>query len=66
MNHSDLLRLLSDRFNNKITELSEDMARGTAKDHGEYKYACGIVRGLSLANGMLRDVVDETENDEDD
>jgi hypothetical protein len=63
---SDFLQAVSRALNDEMERLSTDMARGTAKDHGEYKYACGIVRGLMIANGMLKDTADKMENDEDD
>lgn len=66
MNHNDMLRALSEAFNEEIRKLGEDMARGTAKDYGEYKFACGIVRGLMTANSLLRETADKMERDEDD
>jgi hypothetical protein len=45
--------------------LRDDLARGTAKDHGDYKYACGIVRGLMIANALFEDTADKMENDDD-
>ena len=41
---TDLLQYLAKKVNEEITVLSDDLARGTAKDHGEYKYACGIIQ----------------------
>jgi hypothetical protein len=61
----ELLRYLSSKVQEEITHLSDDLARGTAKDHGEYKYACGIIRGLMIANGLFSEAAQKMENDDD-
>jgi hypothetical protein len=65
MNNSEILRYLAVKYGEEIKTLTEDMARGTAKDHGEYKYACGIVRGLMVANGLLQETAVKLENNDD-
>lgn len=62
---SDLLKYLSEKVNDEIAVLSDDLARGTAKDHGEYKYACGIIRGLMIANGFFAETAQRLENDDE-
>ncbi len=62
---TDLLKYLSSKVQEEIDVLSGDLARGTAKDHGEYKYACGIIRGLMIANAMFADTAQRMENDDD-
>jgi hypothetical protein len=61
----DLLRYLSERIQEEQQIIADDLARGTAKDHGEYKYACGIIRGLMVANGLIAETVEKMENDDD-
>lgn len=61
----ELLRYLSKKVQEEITVLSDDLARGTAKDHGDYKYACGIIRGLMLANGFIAEAAQRMEQDDD-
>lgn len=63
--NSDILRYLADKYNEEIKVLSDDLARGHAKDHGEYKYACGIIRGLMMANSVLAETAQRLENDDD-
>ena len=63
--NSDLLRHLSSKVQQEIGVISDDLARGTAKDHGEYKYACGIIRGLMIANSILADTAQKMEQDDD-
>ncbi len=62
---SDLLKYLSGKVQTEISVLSDDLARGGAKDHGEYKYACGIIRGLMIANALFADTAQAMENDDD-
>ncbi len=62
---NDVLKHIAGKIQEEITVISDDLARGTAKDHGEYKYACGIIRGLMIANGILADTAQRLENDDD-
>lgn len=63
---NELLKYLADKVNAEIAVLSSDLARGTAKDHGEYKYACGIIRGLMIANSMFEETSRKMEEEYDD
>ena len=62
---TDLLQYLSKKVQDEIDVISEDLARGTAKDHGEYKYACGIIRGLMVVNGLLQETAQRMEHDDE-
>lgn len=62
---NDLLQYLAKKVQDEIAVISDDLARGTAKDHGEYKYACGIIRGLMVANGFIIETAERMENDDD-
>ncbi len=61
----DIFRYLAEQNNEEIKRLSDDLARGHAKDHGEYKYACGVIRGLMMANSTLAETAQRLENDDD-
>ncbi len=63
--NNEVLRYISSKVQEEISALSDDLARGTAKDHGEYKYACGIIRGLMMTTGILADTAQRLENDDD-
>jgi hypothetical protein len=52
--------------NAEIAVMSDDLARGTAKDHGDYKYACGIIRGLMMANSIFEETSRKMEEQYDD
>lgn len=62
---NDLFRYLTSKVQDEIDVISGDLARGTAKDHGDYKYACGIIRGLMMANGFLAEAAERMEQDDD-
>ena len=59
------LEYLSKKVQEEIDIMSDDLARGGAKDHGEYKYSCGIVRGLMMANGFIAELAQRMEQDDD-
>jgi hypothetical protein len=61
----ELLTYLSKKIQDEIDVLSGDLARGTAKDHGDYKYACGIIRGLMVTNGFIAEAAQNMEQDYD-
>jgi len=63
---NDLLKYLSDKAQEDIAHMTNDMARGTAKDFGAYQYACGIVRGLSIMNAHIADLAARLEGGDDD
>jgi hypothetical protein len=60
------VQYLAGKVNEELKVLSDDLSRGTAKDYGDYKHACGIIRGLMMVNAMLADVQERMERDEDD
>ena len=62
---NDVLKHLSDKIQEERLRLSEDMSMGKAKDFGDYKYACGIIRGLLLANNMIIETSERLENSDD-
>jgi hypothetical protein len=62
---NDILKYLSNKIQEEITHISGDLAKGTAKDHGDYKYSCGIVRGLLMVNNMIIETAERMENADD-
>jgi len=42
------------------------MSEGAAKDFGEYQNMCGVIRGLTLAQREIADLVRKLKDDEDD
>jgi hypothetical protein len=62
---NEILMYLSKKVQDEIDVISGDLARGTAKDHGDYKYACGIIRGLMISNGFMAETAQRMEQDDD-
>jgi hypothetical protein len=63
--NTDLLKYLSSKLQDEMAVMERDMALGTAKDFGDYKYACGIVRGLRIANNVIIETAERMESDDD-
>lgn len=61
----DLLKHLSAKYREEMGVISDDMAMGKAEDHGSYKYACGIYRGLLIANNILMETAATLQAGED-
>jgi hypothetical protein len=62
---NDVLKYIADKLQEERIRLSEDMSLGKAKDFGDYKYACGIIRGLLLANNMVIETAERLESSND-
>ena len=62
---SDLLRHLSKKVQDELRVIEADMAMGNAPDFGAYKYACGIYRGLLVANNIIIETAERMEVDDD-
>jgi hypothetical protein len=62
---SDLLRHLSKKVQDELRVIEADMAMGNAVDFGAYKYACGIYRGLLVANNIIIETAERMEEDDD-
>ena len=57
-----MLEYLSNKLQEEIRLIEENLARGNAKDFAEYQNLCGVIRGLLTAqreiNDLLRKVKD--------
>lgn len=61
----DLLKYLSGKIQEELRVIEADMAMGNAVDFGAYKYACGIYRGLLVANNLMMETAQRMEQDDD-
>lgn len=61
----DMLKHLSNKVQEELRVIEADMAMGQAKDFGDYKYACGIYRGLLVANNIIAETAQRMEQDDD-
>ena len=62
---NDVLKYLSNKIHDELKVIEEDMAMGNAIDFGAYKYACGIYRGLLVANNIIAETAQRMEQDDD-
>ena len=62
---NDILRHISNKVQEELKIIESDMAMGRAEDFGAYKYACGIYRGLLMANNILMETAQRMEQDDD-
>jgi hypothetical protein len=62
---SDLLRHLSKKVQDELRVIEADMSMGNATDFGAYKYACGIYRGLLVANNIIMETAERMEEDDE-
>jgi hypothetical protein len=62
---SELLKYLSDKVNEEISRMGNDLMLGGAKDHGDYKWVCGIIRGLTMANTIIVETAQRMKEEED-
>jgi len=58
---TDLLKHLANRMLEEIKVVSDDLALGKAKDHGDYKHAAGVIRGLMIANSIIAETAERYE-----
>ena len=61
----DALKYLSDQLLEERNRIAEDLSDGKAKYHGEYKYSCGVVRGLLIANSYIDEPSKRLEQDDE-
>ena len=57
----DVLEHLAKQIQADRLRMVEDLGEGKAKDHAEYKFACGVVRGLLMANNHILELVERLE-----
>ena len=60
---SDILKVLSDKFDEDLERYKDDIARGTAKDFGAYQYGCGIYHGLLMAKNHIIELAERLRED---
>jgi hypothetical protein len=49
----------------ELRVIEADMSMGNAADFGAYKYACGIYRGLLVANNIIMETAERMEEDDE-
>ena len=62
----NVLEMATQANNEEIDHLTADLIAGRAKDFADYKWHCGIIRGLRKANNQLEDVSLRVMEEDDD
>ena len=60
------LKLLSNKIDDKVSQLQMAIADGKADDYAEYKRMCGEVKGLLTARLYIIDLQERVTKDDDD
>jgi len=61
-----IIRYLLTEFDKLRQEQSEFLTSGRAADHAEYRHLCGVIRGLTHAESIVKDLVQRLEQSDDD
>lgn len=59
------LEFMSQKLRDEQQRIMEDLAAGKAKDHGAYQHACGVIRGLLIANNVLAEMAERLEKSDE-
>jgi hypothetical protein len=66
MNETEkVLRHLISRCGDEQRHLAEVLAQGLAKDHADYRFQCGVMRGISVVQGYLADMLERMSDDDE-
>lgn len=53
------------KVKDEVKNMEYDIARGTAKDYAEYQYLCGKLRGLLVAEDIIKALKERMEEDDE-
>ena len=66
MNDYKILAMIVRELQEIRTGQEAHITGGRAADHAEYRHVCGVIRGLTHAETIVRDLVQRLETDDDD
>jgi len=58
--------VLRDKLRTDMNNYADDIATGQCSDFAGYKYLCGVVQGLAIAERHLLDLVEKMEKGDED
>ena len=61
----DLLEYLSGKFQDEIKNQNDAIMMGQASDFADYKYSVGIIRGLLIANNIVKETAERMEQEDE-
>jgi hypothetical protein len=53
-----ILTVLRTKIREQLNNMADNIAGGSARDFAEYRYACGVIHGLALAERELLDLIE--------
>ena len=53
---NNLLATLRDAIRSEMNQITDNVATGSCKDHAEYTHACGVIKGLAIAEREILDL----------
>jgi len=62
---NDILKYISDKLEERRLIQVDDVSLGKAKEFGDYKFSCGIIRGLLIAKNIIIETAVKLERDDD-
>lgn len=57
-----VLQYLIKKCNEEKLRLTGVLGQGLAKDHADYRYQCGVLRGITIVENMLTETAERLEN----
>ena len=61
----DIFEVISSKLEEDVVMLTDSLIKGQAIDHGEYRYMCGQIRGLRVAQSTINDLLRQQREDDD-
>ncbi len=65
MNDYKILAMIVRELQEIRTGQESHITGGRAADHAEYRHVCGVIRGLTLAENIVNDLVQKLEKSDD-
>ncbi len=61
----DIFDVASSKIEEDVVTLTNALTKGQAVDHSEYRYMCGQIRGLKVAQTTITDLLRQQEEDDE-
>jgi len=65
MENDRVLRYLANEIDKLCSDQIAFLATGRANDYAEYRHVCGVIRGLTHAESIVKDLVQKLEKDDE-
>ena len=59
------LEYLLNKISEEVKSIEYNIARGSAKDYAEYQHLCGKLRGLLVAEDLIKDLQKRMEDNDE-